>query len=154
MVIGRAHHLAFDCVDPRALAAFYSRLLGLPVTSSSDDWVVVAESDRASGFAFQRAPGHQAPSWPDPRSSQQAHLDVMVDDLDEADAAVVALGATRLPGGDHVYADPAGHPFCLVPRPTWAPAVHPDARAEPQQAEAPPSSAETAGPHAAGLPRS
>ena len=46
----------------------------------------------------------------------------MVDDLDQADAAVVALGATRL-GGDHVYADPAGHPFCLVTRPSWAPAV-------------------------------
>jgi catechol 2,3-dioxygenase-like lactoylglutathione lyase family enzyme len=121
-MIGRPHHVAFDCVDPLALARFYSALLGLPVTFVSPDWVVVAENDHTSGFAFQRAPGHQAPSWPDPTSSQQVHLDVMVDDLDAGDAAVLALGATRL-GGDHVYADPAGHPFCLIPRPSWAPPV-------------------------------
>ncbi len=119
-MIGRPHHVAFDCVDPLGLARFYAALLGLPVTFVSDDWVVVAESEHASGFAFQRASGHQPPSWPDPQSSQQVHLDVMVDDLDAADAAVVALGATPLAGGDHVYADPAGHPFCLVPRPSWA----------------------------------
>jgi catechol 2,3-dioxygenase-like lactoylglutathione lyase family enzyme len=119
-VIGRPHHVAFDCQDPRALAEFYSALLGLPVTYVSDSWVVVAESDHASGFAFQRAPEHRAPTWPDPSSSQQVHLDVMVDDLDEAGTAVVALGAVRLPGGDHVYADPAGHPFCLVALPSWA----------------------------------
>lgn len=122
-MIGRPHHLAYDCVDPLALARFYSALLGLPVTFTSPDWVVVAESDHASGFAFQRAPGHEAPSWPDPRSSQQVHLDVMVDDLDAAAAAVVALGASRLADGGHVYADPAGHPFCLVARPSWAPPV-------------------------------
>jgi hypothetical protein len=23
----------------------------------------------------------------------------------------------------HVYADPAGHPFCLIPRPKWAPPI-------------------------------
>jgi catechol 2,3-dioxygenase-like lactoylglutathione lyase family enzyme len=124
-VIGRAHHVAFDCVDPLALATFYSALLGLPITYRSPDWVVVAADDRTSGFAFQRAPGHVAPTWPDEAGSQQVHLDVMVDDLAEADAAVVALGASRLPGGDHVYADPAGHPFCLVRRPSLAPPVHP-----------------------------
>ena len=125
-MIGRPHHVAYDCVDPLALACFYSALLGLPVTFTSEDWVVVAASERASGFAFQRAPGHRPPSWPDLGSSQQVHLDVMVDDVEEADAAVVALGARRLDGGDHVYADPAGHPFCLVPRPGWAPPVRPD----------------------------
>lgn len=120
-MIGRAHHVAYDCVDPLGLATFYSALLGLPITFVSEDWVVVAQDDHASGFAFQRAPGHVAPAWPDPRSSQQVHLDVMVDDLDAAAEAVAALGATRLPGGTHVYADPAGHPFCLVARPSWAP---------------------------------
>ena len=123
-MIGRPHHVAYDCPDPLALARFYSALLGLPVTHTSDEWVVVAASDRASGFAFQRCPGHVPPAWPDPTGSQQVHLDVMVDDVGEADAAVVGLGATRLAGGDHVYADPAGHPFCLVPRPGWAPPLH------------------------------
>ncbi|SEQ67837.1 VOC family protein [Microlunatus flavus] len=122
-MIGRPHHVAYDCPDPLALARFYAELLGLPVTYVSSDWVVVARSEHDSGFAFQRSPGHRPPTWPDRGSSQQVHLDVMVDDLDTADAAVVALGATRLAGGDHVYADPAGHPFCLVPRPAWAPPV-------------------------------
>ena len=129
-MIGRAHHVAYDCPDPLALARFYADLLGLPVTHVSADWVVVAASARASGFAFQRAPGHRPPAWPDPASSQQVHLDVMVDDLAAADAAVLALGARRL-GDDHVYADPAGHPFCLVPRPGWARPVHGTATDEP-----------------------
>jgi hypothetical protein len=45
------------------------------------------------------------------------HVDVLVDDIDAGEAKVLALGATRLPGegrGFRVYADPAGHPFCLV----------------------------------------
>jgi len=50
------------------------------------------------------------------------HLDVMVDDQAAASRAVLALGARQLPG-DHVYADPAGHPFCLIRRPGWAPPV-------------------------------
>jgi Glyoxalase-like domain len=63
-MIGRLHHVILDCQDPAAHGAFYSALLRLPVTYSSDDVVVVAASDRASGLAFQRAPGHRAPTWP------------------------------------------------------------------------------------------
>jgi len=57
-----------------------------------------------------------APRWPDPAFPQQFHLDVMVDDIDEAEPKALALGATPLPSeedGFRVYADPAGHPFCL-----------------------------------------
>ena len=124
-MVGRRHHLVIDCPDPAALAAFYAALLGLPVTYDSPDFVVVAESDRASGLAFQRATDHQPPQWPDPRHPQQMHLDVMVDDLAQAEPRVLALGARRLDGGEHVYADPAGHPFCLIPRPGWAPPIDP-----------------------------
>jgi catechol 2,3-dioxygenase-like lactoylglutathione lyase family enzyme len=123
-MIGRAHHVVIDCPEPAFLAEFYAELIGLPVTYRSADWVVVSADTTTSGFAFQRAPDHQAPRWPDPRHPQQVHLDVMVDDLAAAEAEVLALGAQRLPGGDHVYADPAGHPFCLVPRPSWAAPIH------------------------------
>ena len=123
-MIGRRHHVVIDCPDPAALAAFYSELIGLPVTYRSDDWVVIAENDTTSGFAFQLAPEHVPPRWPDPSRPQQFHLDVMVDDLSEAQSLVLAIGARRLPDGDHVYADPAGHPFCLVRRPGWADPVH------------------------------
>ena len=123
MPIGRLHHVILDCPDPRALAAFYSELLGLPVTYQDDDFAVVSADSATSGVAFQRAPGHTPPTWPDPRIPQQIHLDVMVDDRAPAHARVLALGATPLPG-DGVYADPAGHPFCLIPRPHWAPPIH------------------------------
>lgn len=118
-MIGRLHHVVIDCPDPRGLAAFYSELLGLPVTWEEDDFVVVAASDTSSGLAFQLAPDFRPPQWPDPQRPQQLHLDVMVDDVAAAGTLVVALGARALSGGLNVYADPAGHPFCLVPRPTW-----------------------------------
>lgn len=125
-MIGRLHHLVIDCPEPDALAGFYAALLGHPVTFRSPDFVVVAPNDHSSGLAFQRTPDHVAPRWPDPAYPQQMHLDVMVDDVDAAHARILALGATRLGGPDsHVYADPAGHPFCLVPRPGWAAPIGP-----------------------------
>jgi hypothetical protein len=45
------------------------------------------------------------------------HLDMIVDDLDVAEAAVIDLGATKHPdqpgASFRVFQDPAGHPFCL-----------------------------------------
>jgi catechol 2,3-dioxygenase-like lactoylglutathione lyase family enzyme len=119
MPIGRLHHVILDCPDPLALAGFYRDLLGHPITYTDGDFAVVAPNDHTSGIAFQLSADHRAPTWPDPAIPQQIHFDVMVDDLPTAHDQVVALGATPL-GGDHVYADPAGHPFCLIPRPGWA----------------------------------
>jgi predicted enzyme related to lactoylglutathione lyase len=67
-------------------------------------------------------PGHVPPTWPERDRPQQAHIDVLVDDLDRADAQIVDLGARRLADeavvhddeSFRVYADPAGHPFCLI----------------------------------------
>jgi hypothetical protein len=80
----------------------------------------VSTSDRASGLAFQRSPDQRPATWPDPAVPQQMHLDVMVEDVAAATPEVLALGATKL-DGDGVFADPAGHPFCLIRRPGWAP---------------------------------
>jgi catechol 2,3-dioxygenase-like lactoylglutathione lyase family enzyme len=126
-MIGRLHHVVIDCPDPASLAAFYAELLGLPLTYWSDDWVVIAKNDTTSGIAFQLAPEYQPPQWPNPDQPQQYHLDVMVDDVDAAEPQVLGLGAQRLSSEDSrskVYADPAGHPFCLIPRPVWAPPIH------------------------------
>jgi catechol 2,3-dioxygenase-like lactoylglutathione lyase family enzyme len=120
-VIGRRHHLVIDAPDPRESAAFWSAVLGDPISYDDGDFVVVSADEETSGMAFQRAPGLVAPTWPDPEVAQQMHLDVMVDDVAEAGEAVLRLGARALGGG--VYADPAGHPFCLIPRPSWAPPV-------------------------------
>ena len=121
-MLGRLHHVVLDCPDPVALAGFYSRLLGQPITYESDDWVVVAADDTSSGLAFQLAPDHRPPTWPDPAVPQQFHLDVMVEDVAAAQPRVLALGARKL-DGENVYADPAGHPFCVIPRPSWAPPI-------------------------------
>jgi catechol 2,3-dioxygenase-like lactoylglutathione lyase family enzyme len=111
-----------DCPDPAALAAFYSELLGQPVTCQCDEWAVVAANDTSSGLAFQLVRDHRPPTWPDPAVPQQVHLDVMVEDVAAAEPWVLALGAKRL-DGESVYADPAGHPFCLIRRPGWAPPI-------------------------------
>jgi catechol 2,3-dioxygenase-like lactoylglutathione lyase family enzyme len=123
-VRGRLHHLIIDCPEPRRLARFYSALLDQPVTYASDDFVVVSADDTTSGLAFQRAADHRPPTWPSPAVPQQMHLDVMVDDIAAATPYVLSLGATQL-SGDGVFADPAGHPFCLIPRPGWAPPLDP-----------------------------
>jgi catechol 2,3-dioxygenase-like lactoylglutathione lyase family enzyme len=117
-VRARLHHLVLDCPDPAALAAFYAALLGQAITYRSDDFVVVAPDATTSGLAFQRAPDHRSPTWPDPAVPQQMHLDVMVEDPQGAAAWAEGLGGRRLEG--NVYADPAGHPFCLIRRPDWA----------------------------------
>jgi len=57
------------------------------------------------------------PRWPGQQVPQQIHLDVIVDELAAAEAAVLDLGATKpehQPGTSfRVFLDPAGHPFCL-----------------------------------------
>jgi hypothetical protein len=77
-------------------------------------------STGSPGCASRRLRTTSPPRWPDPAFPQQLHLDIEVDDIAEAEPPVLALGATLLVGGGgtnsgfRVYADPAGHPFCLV----------------------------------------
>ncbi|WP_438289823.1 VOC family protein [Streptomyces sp. HUAS TT7] len=112
--------VALDCPDPEALAAFYAAVLGGEVKNDDADWYDLY-APGGHRIAFQRAPGHIPPEWPrGDRNSQQLHLDFHVPDMDAAEEQVLALGATPLDlddrGGERdfrVYADPAGHPFCL-----------------------------------------
>jgi catechol 2,3-dioxygenase-like lactoylglutathione lyase family enzyme len=116
-MIGRLRSTVIDCPDPHALAAFYSELLGMHVVYSDDEWVKIRNDSDAPAIAFQKAPDLRPPDWPDPARPQQVHLDVEVDDIELAEKRALALGATKLDGaGDdfRVYADPVGHPFCLV----------------------------------------
>jgi Glyoxalase-like domain len=111
--------VVLECPDPRALASFYSQLIGWQVIYGDDDWVMLGESDAQSvRLSFQRAPGYKPPVWPDPASSMQVHLDLRVDDLDSAEQSAMRLGATKFdhqpdPANFRVMADPAGHPFCV-----------------------------------------
>ena len=119
-MIGRLRTVVVDCPEPRALAAFYAGLIGGDVDADDEDWVVLNEPN-GTRLAFQRSPEHEPPSFPDPHASQQFHLDVEVEDPDDAEQQALALGAARIPGVGNefddpfrVFRDPAGHTFCLV----------------------------------------
>ena len=120
--IGEFSGVALECPDPGALAAFYRLLTGWEIVYESPDWYSVgAGPDTGFHLSFQRSAGYRPPTWPDPASSMQAHLHVRVADLDAAQEAACAAGATVFPdqpdpAGTRVLADPAGHPFCLCRR--------------------------------------
>jgi len=115
--------VTLDCLHAGELAAFYAEITGGEVAVPGDEWAMTTCPD-GSDICFQAAPGYLRPRWPDPASSLQMHLDFDVDDLDATEARVLAAGATKydLQPNDHcrVYADPAGHPFCLSTATTQA----------------------------------
>ncbi|WP_335938422.1 VOC family protein [Streptomyces sp. PTD5-9] len=117
MAVATLGTVVLDCPDPVALAGFYAGLLGGAVEDDGDGWVELTGTGGAL-LAFQAAPGHVPPRWPGEDGAQQFHLDLTVPDLDAAEREALALGATVLEAEDRdrsfrVYADPAGHPFCL-----------------------------------------
>jgi catechol 2,3-dioxygenase-like lactoylglutathione lyase family enzyme len=116
MVIARSPTFVYDCPDAAALAAFYAALLGWEVTTQ-EGWVDIRPADGSSCISFQEVEDYARPTWPSQDTPQQLHLDVVVADLDEAEAEVLEIGATRAehqPGTTfRVFLDPAGHPFCL-----------------------------------------
>jgi len=115
MAIARFPSIVLDCPDPAALAKFYGAMLDWKV-DISDDWAEV-RADYGQCICFQPVEDYRPPVWPDQDVPQQMHLDVVVDDLDAGEAAVLELGATKhdhQPGTSfRVFLDPAGHPFCL-----------------------------------------
>lgn len=123
-MIGTLECVVLDCPDPGALARFYQELLGGEVDRPDRRWSLDAtwatlHLDSGPVLCFQAAPEHQPPAWGDPARPQQSHLDVHVTDRELATEQALAAGATLLDGGSpgqsfRVFADPAGHPFCLV----------------------------------------
>jgi predicted enzyme related to lactoylglutathione lyase len=111
--------VVFDSADLAGESGFWAGLLD-GVVDAEDDWHMVIV-DGAPRVGVQLAPDHVPPQWPDGFPPQQIYLDLWVDDFEVAHERVMSLGATVLKpaqGGDspddfQVYADPAGHPFCL-----------------------------------------
>jgi hypothetical protein len=112
--------VVLDCPEPRELAEFYLRLLGGEIVEpeSDDTWVAMVDP-QGRRLAFQLAPEYQPPHFPDPKASQQIHLDILVTDIDVAEPAVLGAGAKFVQAAENfrVYTDPVGHTFCLV----WLP---------------------------------
>ena len=110
--------VVFDAADRATESSFWAGLLGGTV-NADDDWhSVIVDGEWRLGI--QLAPDHVAPEWPN-GTPQQIHLDLHVDDIKAAHEEAMSLGATLLQSardidareGFQVYADPAGHPFCL-----------------------------------------
>ena len=115
MAIARMPVIAIDCPDPGALARFYGAMLDWKIDVSADGASVCDGNGQC--ISFHQVGGYMPPTWPTQERPQQMHLDMLVDDLDAAEAAVIELGATRHPDQPgtsfRVFLDPAGHPFCL-----------------------------------------
>jgi catechol 2,3-dioxygenase-like lactoylglutathione lyase family enzyme len=131
--------VVLDATDARELAEFYRRLLGLryrpgdepPAPGQPDprgeDWLVLRNAG-GTQVAFQQVAALPKATWPEGPVPQQLHLDLSVPTKAELDAQherALALGATLLEddAGNpieplRVYADPAGHPFCIFVAPS------------------------------------
>ncbi|HEV7958738.1 MAG TPA: VOC family protein, partial [Acidimicrobiales bacterium] len=91
---------ALDCPDPLALAAFYSDLTGYDVEPLGDFkaedvvWIELLDGERRV-LGFQKIDNYVAPTWPEGPVPQQLHLDFDVNNLDEGEAHVMQVGATK-----------------------------------------------------------
>jgi len=127
--------VVLDSTDTRGLAEFYRQLLGLryrpgdeaPPAGEPDprgqDWLVLRDDAGTNRVAFQQVPAMSRATWPEGPIPQQLHLDLTVPSAEELDAQherALTLGARLLHDRSddpdeplRVYADPAGHPFCI-----------------------------------------
>ena len=127
--------VVLDAPHARALAEFYRELLGwqyrpgdeAPPPGQPDpkgeDWLVLTGPPETARIAFQQVSSLPASTWPRTEVPQQLHLDFGVADVDaltRQHERAMALGASLLEdrSGDqdeplYVFADPAGHPFCI-----------------------------------------
>jgi catechol 2,3-dioxygenase-like lactoylglutathione lyase family enzyme len=131
--------VVLDATDARAVAEFYRELLGYayrpgdetPPPGQPDpqgeDWLVLRDRTGEARLAIQRVAELPASTWPDAQIPQQLHLDLTVPDIDELATQhdrALALGANLLLDRSadpdeplYVFADPAGHPFCIFVSP-------------------------------------
>ena len=122
--------VVLDAADLAAVSGFWAAVLDGSV-EAGEDWNTVLGPDGAPRISVQLAPNHVPPEWPDGPQQQQLHIDLWVTDFATAHDEVIALGATLLQEspnqaaeeGWQVYADPAGHPFCLCWHPESPPGV-------------------------------
>lgn len=110
--------VVFDAADVSAESAFWAALLDGHVFEDETFHSVIDAAGQWR-IGVQLAPGHTPPHWPD-GAPQQVHVDFHVEDPVRAHDQAMRLGARLLRAGDlaseeghQVYADPAGHPFCI-----------------------------------------
>ncbi|HEY1297685.1 MAG TPA: VOC family protein [Chloroflexota bacterium] len=135
----RLRQVVLDTTNARQLAEFYRELLGYayrpgdepPPAGEPDpngqEWLVIGNSQRTSLIAFQQVDSLPPSSWPAEGIPQQLHLDMSVPSMEafqQQHQRATSLGARVLYDRSadkveplRVYADPAGHPFCIFVAP-------------------------------------
>jgi catechol 2,3-dioxygenase-like lactoylglutathione lyase family enzyme len=131
--------VVLDSTDVRRLAEFYRQLLGFqyrpgdepPAPGQPDpqgqDWLALRNPAGGCALAFQQVAELPEATWPEGPYPQMLHLDLTVGsatELEAQHARALAFGARllrdRAADPDEplrVYADPAGHPFCIFVAP-------------------------------------
>ncbi len=112
----RIRQIVLDAQDIELVAEFWAALLEVHPTFQSESWISLSGDVNIS---VQRNVEHQPCDLADPSRPQQVHLDIEVDDIEKSENIVLAHGGRKL--AEHpeasppfrVYADPAGHPFCI-----------------------------------------
>lgn len=118
MAIGKLWSVTLDCADAQQLAQFWAQALDGKVAYESDNFVGV-ETPGGVWIGAYRIDGYQSPDWPEGAPPKQFHLDLSVPVLDDAERALLEIGATKSghqpePDRWRVLLDPAGHPFCIT----------------------------------------
>jgi catechol 2,3-dioxygenase-like lactoylglutathione lyase family enzyme len=107
--------VTIDCAEPRDLAEFWTKALGLEVVQDFEGYYLVLRppgSEQAIALGLQKVP--------EPKGGKnRVHIDFSTSDRAGEVARLVALGATEIavqsvPGLDWtVLQDPAGNEFCV-----------------------------------------
>jgi len=112
-------NIVLDCADAGVMAAFYSKLLSWEWTHpQANGWAAIT-SPTGMVMAFQEIEEYQPPVWPwqEGKQGQMLHLDLYVDNLEEAVQFAIECGAKQAEEQyfrtSRTMIDPAGHPFCL-----------------------------------------
>lgn len=121
--VGTITQIVLECADPRSLAEFWRSILDLDPPVQQEDWTTLTWP-AVGRLAFHRVEGYRPPPWPGEAGEEHMHLDLLVEEFEAAEQRVLDAGARPLsevhspgPRAWRVYADPEGHPFCLVSTP-------------------------------------
>lgn len=124
--VGTLTQLVLECAEPRTLAEFWRSILDLdpPVQEGEEGEWSTLTWPAVGRLAFHRVEGYRPPPWPGETGEEHLHLDLLVEEFEAAERRVLGAGARPLsevhspgPRAWRVYADPEGHPFCLVSTP-------------------------------------
>lgn len=114
------HVVVLDAADVATESTFWATLFGGRVVDDDPRFHCVIDEHGDWVLGVQHAPEHVPPSWPD-GAPQQVHIDLHAVEAAQLHEVAVAAGARMLQDADdpdaaeghRVYADPAGHPFCI-----------------------------------------